>query len=85
MILRNEYSGKSLMALLWVEGQRRYFVSSSHTTSPKILSCRESRRAVDKRNTKIEIDESASNVVESTVKLALRFISVAGNAETLLN
>lgn len=53
MMYINEYSGKSLMAILWMNRERRLDVSSGHKINEGAPICREQWRAVNSQNTKI--------------------------------
>lgn len=64
MVSTNEYSGKSLMAVLWMDRERRYFVSSCHTTNEGTPICRERWRTVNGQNTKVQFEISVPDVVE---------------------
>lgn len=64
MIFGNEYSGKAVTDVLWIDRQRRYYVSSWLTTNQGTPISRERWRAVDRQNTKVQLDQFVLGVIE---------------------
>lgn len=64
MVSTNEYLKKTLMAVIWLDGERRYFGSSFHTTDQGTPISREQWRSVDGQYAKVQLDIFFFDVVK---------------------